>query len=549
MSDHSEKDQQENIESDDDSEEIQQYDEKTYGGKDLIDDDGEDESAGEYEDKIAAWGTDKKAFYNEEEGRKSDEEAEAEEEKEAKLIEKLHQETLQEKHFLDVFVDAKQHKKGDLEHPESEFEIEDDDVAIEKKEMKDLEKLSDPQKLAAIKINYPELVNLIDEYRRGLDELENRTTPYLEEMNTIEAKNKFKKELNFLNAKFNLLTSYCMNLSYYFLLKSKGKSIEDHPVIRKLVEIKKMLSKIQRLDPLYKTIGVIIRQNKSLKINEMKNSIGKAQKLEHNAAVIKTLKNGSVIKNDVKPVTINEVKEVKKVDKVHKPKPKKNTGKSLAILDYLDDEDEKDRLQVNIGKKNKKDTKLPKKKPVNTFNVDDDDDLGLDDSLLGDEFNEDDSMDDLDDEDAPPKKQKNKKGKSNDKKLIGKHPRPTANDNDNDENEDDYYREVKKIKKDRNDGQIQEKDHKTASKLKEKPWYEVPEDGVRAISKKIMKNKGLTRRRPKIDRNPRVKRRVQYETAEKKLKTQGNFYREKTAKYGGELTGIRSGVMRGTALK
>ena len=63
-----------------------------------------------------------------------------------------------------------------------------------------------------------------------------------------------------------------------------------------------------------------------------------------------------------------------------------------------------------------------------------------------------------------------------------------------------------------------EKQYKIAAKLSDKPFYNVPEDGVRSISHKIMKNKGLTRHRKKIDRNPRLKNRMKFEKAEVKQK-------------------------------
>jgi len=54
----------------------------------------------------------------------------------------------------------------------------------------------------------------------------------------------------------------------------------------------------------------------------------------------------------------------------------------------------------------------------------------------------------------------------------------------------------------------------------------------------------LTRKRKKIDRNPRVKRRVKYEKALKKLKTKGIFYRKAKDIYQGELTGIKDHVVK-----
>jgi hypothetical protein len=39
-----------------------------------------------------------------------------------------------------------------------------------------------------------------------------------------------------------------MNLAFYILLKLQGKSIKDHPVIRRLIYIKTLLGKLKPLD-------------------------------------------------------------------------------------------------------------------------------------------------------------------------------------------------------------------------------------------------------------------------------------------------------------
>lgn len=50
--------------------------------------------------------------------------------------------------------------------------------------------------------------------------------------------------ISFLEAKHLLLLSYCQSLAYYLLRKAKGLSIEGHPVVRSLVEIRLFLEKV-----------------------------------------------------------------------------------------------------------------------------------------------------------------------------------------------------------------------------------------------------------------------------------------------------------------
>lgn len=76
-------------------------------------------------------------------------------------------------------------------------------------------------------------------------------------------------------------------------------------------------------------------------------------------------------------------------------------------------------------------------------------------------------------------------------------------------------------------------------------------DGRREIGWKIEKNKGLTAKRGKDVRNPRVKKRRKYEDKTKKLASMKPVFKkggEGKGGYGGELTGIKSGLVRSTKL-
>ncbi|KAK5110349.1 hypothetical protein LTR62_006057 [Meristemomyces frigidus] len=75
-------------------------------------------------------------------------------------------------------------------------------------------------------------------------------------------------------------------------------------------------------------------------------------------------------------------------------------------------------------------------------------------------------------------------------------------------------------------------------------------DGKRKISYLIEKNKGLTPHRKKDVRNPRVKKRKKYDEKKKKLASMKPTYKGGEGKggYGGELTGIKSGLVKSTKL-
>lgn len=50
--------------------------------------------------------------------------------------------------------------------------------------------------------------------------------------------------ISYLEAKHLLLLNYCQSIVYYLLRKAKGLSIEEHPVVRSLVEIRLFLEKV-----------------------------------------------------------------------------------------------------------------------------------------------------------------------------------------------------------------------------------------------------------------------------------------------------------------
>lgn len=79
---------------------------------------------------------------------------------------------------------------------------------------------------------------------------------------------------------------------------------------------------------------------------------------------------------------------------------------------------------------------------------------------------------------------------------------------------------------------------------------EIGEDGKRKINYAIEKNKGLTPKRSKAVRNPRVKKRMQYEAKQKKLKSMKPVWQggEPRGGYQGEQSGINVGVVKSTKL-
>ncbi|XP_041944676.1 something about silencing protein 10 [Alosa sapidissima] len=74
-------------------------------------------------------------------------------------------------------------------------------------------------------------------------------------------------------------------------------------------------------------------------------------------------------------------------------------------------------------------------------------------------------------------------------------------------------------------------------------------DAKRRITYQMAKNKGLTPKRKKIDRNPRVKHREKFRKAQVRRKGQVQQVQRELTRYSGEMSGIRAGVKKSIKLK
>ncbi|XP_003801005.1 something about silencing protein 10 [Otolemur garnettii] len=104
--------------------------------------------------------------------------------------------------------------------------------------------------------------------------------------------------------------------------------------------------------------------------------------------------------------------------------------------------------------------------------------------------------------------------------------------------------------------ELQYKEIEDRQKLKRKKEENSAEEQVledqnakRAITYQIAKNRGLTPRRKKIDRNPRVKHREKFRRAKIRRRGQVREVRREQQRYTGELSGIRAGVKKSIKLK
>ncbi|ESQ36113.1 hypothetical protein EUTSA_v10008245mg [Eutrema salsugineum] len=109
-----------------------------------------------------------------------------------------------------------------------------------------MEEIAIPSLIGRINIEAPQLASVLREMKEGLDVVRSK----VEALTAKVKANSFPTAdgMSYLEAKHLLLLSYCQCLVYYLLRKAKGFSIDGHPVVRSLVEIRMFLEKIRPID-------------------------------------------------------------------------------------------------------------------------------------------------------------------------------------------------------------------------------------------------------------------------------------------------------------
>eukprot|EP01138_Halocafeteria_seosinensis_P011352 gb/GECG01011595.1/.p1 GENE.gb/GECG01011595.1/~~gb/GECG01011595.1/.p1 ORF type:complete len:510 (+),score=105.23 gb/GECG01011595.1/:1-1530(+) len=111
---------------------------------------------------------------------------------------------------------------------------------------KDLSKLTKSEKLEAVMNDAPELMGLLEEFSKNSTELKETISPILQQFKQGGIKN--SGGMQYLEVKNQLLLSYVTHIIFYLLLKAEGKSVRDHPVVERLVEIRTMLERAKPID-------------------------------------------------------------------------------------------------------------------------------------------------------------------------------------------------------------------------------------------------------------------------------------------------------------
>lgn len=127
------------------------------------------------------------------------------------------------------------------------------------------------------------------------------------------------------------------------------------------------------------------------------------------------------------------------------------------------------------------------------------------------------------------------------------------NGDDDDDDAADYYDLVTSSRKRaRAEAKAEYDEARNAERFSLMEDEELEDGQHRGITRQIEKNKGLTPHRPKISRNPRVKKRLKYEKAKKKLGSRQAVFKGGQATlqggYGGEASGISTHLVKSRKL-
>ncbi|PKA57690.1 hypothetical protein AXF42_Ash016736 [Apostasia shenzhenica] len=549
---------------------------KFGGGKDEMSDDDDDQ----VEERKAVWDSTCKAIDN---GQKlklqsSDEDLPMEEEAE---VLKIQREKAKSLSLEDFGLEDIEQEEDDSDGKEQTFQELANDKAIKKPVIgavlddtstsyeevkKDLNALSKEEKMDVVYSCAPELIGLLSELNIALDQLK-QVEPQ-ESKVIAKGNDKAKGGMDYAEVKRILLLAYCQAIGFYLLLKSEGHPVRDHPVIARLVEIKNLWEKMKHLTPKchlqfkdagnhdYESISKVNDEKatfelehrladvaaKSLTATEIAEDLKDGSK---NLQTINTIKKHQDAQPDVKSIEMMKLREnleaklkekgVYNLIKKGSEAPKRN----LERVNHFDDDVRHAAKRHGSSSMSKFARFIATKSNGQKF-VSGDVDLPKRDDiaerrrkhelrvLAGAGIT---SMDDGD-------------GEEGNDDLWDDHMKNDQQNGEELESEDEFYREVKKQRTQKITAKT-----KLFSRAGIMPVEEPGADGKRHITSQMEKNRGLTRNRKKLTKNPRRKYKIKHQKALIRRKGQVRDIRKPTGAYGGEATGININVSRSVRFK
>eukprot|EP00756_Hemistasia_phaeocysticola_P010546 Hpha_TRINITY_DN15029_c3_g1::TRINITY_DN15029_c3_g1_i1::g.125503::m.125503/K14767/UTP3, SAS10; U3 small nucleolar RNA-associated protein 3 len=395
---------------------------------------------------------------------------------------------------------------------------------------KDYSALTAEQKRRMLEKDSPEVLPLLKEFREKLTHASTVLAPVIEKVRKGELPT--SEGVSFLDLKLQLFLSYLMHVSFYLLLKAEGKPVRNNPVVDKLVELRAYMD---RLKPIEKRLQ---HQIQGLLARAAVSSVGPADAEETGGgraniselAKVASAADGDGIYRAAKPLG----------GAPNAGERKKREARLLELHQQQQEKAEEDAM-LRAPTSKKKDKQLKRAKLGGIGAVDDSvGDGALDPGLRG----------TLLDPKTGVMAQVRRMQAADPNHLLD------ADEDEEDEEEDEgdeldefYRQEVEQRETER-------KQKRLASRAKAAEQPKAPKrgelkkgqagdvvEGHRKVSKEITDNRGLTPKRNKKMKNPRVRSKYRAAKLDVKRRSQVKDVRKPSTIYQGERA-IRSDVVR-----
>ncbi|XP_020585727.1 something about silencing protein 10 [Phalaenopsis equestris] len=557
--------------------------EKFGGGEDEMSDDDEQD-----EERKTVWGRKKNLYYSADnidyELQSSDEDLPMEEEAEVLKIQREKAKTLEMEDFGLADSDK---EMSDFDGEEKLFQelgkgavaqktgVDVDGITIDGYEeiKKNINALSKVEQMDVVYSAAPELVSLLSELNTAVDQLK-QVKPFA--CKVIKEEKDQRKGMDYLELKQVVLLIYCQTICFYLLLKSEGHPVRDHPVIARLVEIKNLLEKMSQISSRFPSQSgdvdshtystnksdeenvslelepdVVDMSAKASTVSEITGLLKDSSVDVDSKTTTKKLQDSQLDLKSIQMMKIRENLELKlkqkgiythiqgKVDNSLKDLTKPINGNHVIKKDFdVEVTQAKQHGPDNSHQGVNKLAQAVVSKAQKWKVISGDDDLPKRDDIAERRRKHElrvlaragvTSMDDGDEAYDDP-------GIN----TVG----TDLQENEELDSEDEFYRKVKKQRAEKLTAKAE-----LYSRAHATPTAEPEADGKRQITRQIEKNRGLTRNRKKLTKNPRKKYKIKHQKAVVRRKGQVRDIRKPSGPYGGEATGINTNVSRSIRFK
>ena len=84
---------------------------------------------------------------------------------------------------------------------------------------------------------------LVNDFKDRMGEVRDTLTPFMRLVNKDILPS--CPAVSFIKTKYHLLLNYCINISFYLMLKAKRLPVNSHPVIKRLAQYRQLLNQLE----------------------------------------------------------------------------------------------------------------------------------------------------------------------------------------------------------------------------------------------------------------------------------------------------------------